>query len=52
MDVGLALLCAGYWIRGTWIWIRWIRCEQFGQHDDITVLTLTFTTPSLKAALA
>jgi serine phosphatase RsbU (regulator of sigma subunit) len=25
--------------------------KQFGQHDDITVLTLTFT-PSLKAALA
>ena len=26
--------------------------KQFGQHDDITVLTLTLTTPSLKAALA
>ena len=26
--------------------------RQFGQHDDITVLTLTLTTPSLKAALA
>jgi hypothetical protein len=26
--------------------------KQFGQHDDITVLTLILTTPSLKAALA